>query len=117
MAHPATQKRVVVIGNGLVGQRFVDLLADQDLDRLWHVTVLGEEPRRAYDRVALSSYFEGKTAEDLDVVTPGVYDDASYVLTLNDAVVTIDRASRSVTTASGRRYAYDTLVRPPAASP
>ena len=32
------------------------------------------------------------------------------VLTLNDAVVTIDRAGNSVTTASGRRYAYDTLV-------
>ena len=110
MANPAQQKRVVVVGNGMVGQRFVELLADQDLDRLWHVTVVGEEPRQAYDRVALSSYFEGKSAEDLDVVTPGIYDDPSYVLTLNDPVLTIDRDSRSVSTASGRTYSYDALV-------
>jgi len=110
MANPAMQKKVVVVGNGMVGQRFVELLAEGDLDRMWHVTVIGEEPRRAYDRVALSSYFEGKSAEDLDLVTPGTYDDPSYVLKLSEEVVAIDRVGRTVTTNTGAEYSYDTLV-------
>jgi nitrite reductase (NADH) large subunit len=47
-------KQLVVVGNGMVGHRLVQALADRDT-RSWHVTVLGEETRPAYDRVALSS--------------------------------------------------------------
>ena len=54
--------RLVVIGNGMVGQRFVEALAARDTGRRWSVTVLAEENRRAYDRVRLSAYFEGVDA-------------------------------------------------------
>ena len=103
-------KHVVVVGNGMVGQRFVELLADNDLERRWRITVLGEEPRQAYDRVALSALFDGKSAEDLDVVAPGCYDDDAYNLKLNEQVVAIDRGRRRVTTALGNSYHYDALV-------
>jgi nitrite reductase (NADH) large subunit len=52
-------KHLVVAGNGMVGQRLVEALRARDTGRRWHVTVLAEEPRRAYDRVNLSSYFDG----------------------------------------------------------
>jgi nitrite reductase (NADH) large subunit len=103
-------KHVVVVGNGMVGQRFVELLAESDLERRWRVTVLGEEARQAYDRVALSSLFDGKSAEDLDVVAPGCYDDDAYELKLNEQVVRIDRDRRRVTTERGNSYHYDALV-------
>ncbi len=61
-------QRLVVAGNGLVGQRLVEALRERDVAGDWQVTVLGEEPRRAYDRVALSSYFDGVGAEELDLV-------------------------------------------------
>ena len=102
--------RVVVVGNGMVGQHFVEALAAVDFDRRWQVTVFGEEPRRAYDRVALSSYFDGRTAADLDLVAPGCYDEPGYQLLLGETVIDIDRAARRVRSSSGRVLPYDALV-------
>lgn len=102
--------RLVVVGNGMVGQRLVEALRERDTDRRWQVTVLSEEPRQAYDRVALSSYFDGATAAELDVVAPGCYDAAGYVLHLDEAVTGIDRAARTVTTSRGQVLGYDALV-------
>lgn len=101
---------VVVIGNGMVGQRFVDALRERDTARRFRVTVLGEEPRRAYDRVALSSYLDGASAADLDLVADDCYDGADYRLLLGEVVTVIDRAARTVRTASGAVLRYDALV-------
>ncbi|MCK9893988.1 nitrite reductase large subunit NirB [Frankia sp. AgB32] len=102
--------RLVVVGNGMVGQRFVEALRERDVERRWQVTVLGEEPRRAYDRVALSSYFDGVDAAALDLVADGCYDGRDYVLHLDESVSAIDRVARTVTTGRGRTLGYDALV-------
>src|SRR5207248_121252 len=52
-------KRVVVVGHGMAGHRFVEALLARDTAGGWDITVLSEEPRPAYDRVALSSVFDG----------------------------------------------------------
>ena len=103
-------QHVVVVGNGMVGQRFVEALTERDDAGAWRVTVLGEEPRRAYDRVALSSYFDGVGEDELDLVADGSYDDQARVLCLNERVTWIDRAARSVTTDHARTIGYDALV-------
>jgi nitrite reductase (NADH) large subunit len=106
-----SRESIVVVGNGMVGQRFVETVRAADGGgRRFAITVLGEEPRRAYDRVALSSYFDGVSAEELDVVAPGTYDDPHTVLHLSEPVASIDRAAKTVTTAAGRSIAYDYLV-------
>jgi len=56
-------KRIIVVGNGMVGYKFCEKLRKQGVAA--EVIVYGEEPRPAYDRVHLSSFFSGKTAEDL----------------------------------------------------
>ena len=61
-----TKQRVVVIGNGMVGQRFLEKLAARS--DAFEVTTFCEEPRPAYDRVQLTSFFSGKTAADLSLV-------------------------------------------------
>jgi nitrite reductase (NADH) large subunit len=104
------QRHLVVAGNGMVGQRLVEAIRDRDTRRTWQVTVLSEEPRRAYDRVALSSYFDGAAAADLDVVAESCYDTAGYTLRLDEAVTGIDRAARTVTTSRGAALGYDALV-------
>jgi nitrite reductase (NADH) large subunit len=106
----STPQRLVVVGNGMVGQRLVDALRDRDRDRRWAVTVLSEEPRRAYDRVALSSYFDGVDAAELDLVDDACYAEPSYSLHLGEAAVAIDRTARTVTTSTGRVLGYDKLV-------
>jgi nitrite reductase (NADH) large subunit len=107
---PDVRRRLVVVGNGMVGQRFVEVMRERDVARAWQVSVIGEEPRQAYDRVALSSYFDGVSGEQLDVVAEGCYDDAHYALHLDETVVGIDREARSIRTSRGRSLGYDVLV-------
>nr|MBA3782206.1 hypothetical protein [Nocardioides sp.] len=52
------RKQLVVVGHGMVGHRFVQAAVERGLTETYDVTVIGEEPRPAYDRVALTSYFE-----------------------------------------------------------
>ena len=66
-------KRLVTIGNGMVGHRFLEQMAAKGAD--WELICFCEEPRVAYDRVNLSGYFAGKTAEDLSLVAPDFYQD------------------------------------------
>ena len=53
------KQRVVVIGNGMVGQRFLEQLAKR-IGRTFEVTVFCEEPRPAYDRVAADQLLLGQ---------------------------------------------------------
>jgi nitrite reductase (NADH) large subunit len=102
--------RLVVVGNGMVGQRLVDAVRARDITGHWQLTVLGEERYPAYDRVALTSYLTGRSAADLGVVPDGCYDGTLAVLRLGDPAVALDRAARTVTTASGAVFGYDALV-------
>jgi nitrite reductase (NADH) large subunit len=99
--------KLVVVGNGMVGQRFVETLSARDSDRRWSTTVLAEERRRAYDRVRLSAYFEGVTAEQLTLAPPDV--PAGVAFRLGEPALEVDRAARVVRTAVGA-YPYEALV-------
>ena len=100
--------KLVVIGNGMVGQRLLESLASADR---YDITVLCEEPRPAYDRVQLTSFFAGKTADDLSMVAADFFAKHRIELCLNDKAVSIDRATKCVTTAQGKCLPYDKLVR------
>ena len=52
-----SRERLLVIGNGMVGQRFLEQLTSRVGADAFEITVFGEEPRAAYDRVALTSWF------------------------------------------------------------
>jgi nitrite reductase (NADH) large subunit len=80
------------------------------MDATWAVTVLSEEARPAYDRVALSSYFDGVSADELGVTPADCYDGVRYVRRLGTAVHTIDREARTVRTTTGQTIGYDALV-------
>ncbi|MGP4098151.1 nitrite reductase large subunit NirB [Nonomuraea sp. KM90] len=95
--------RIVVVGYGPTAHRLVETLAGKGFDGT--VTVIGEEPRPAYDRVALTSYLSGTSAEDLTYEVP-----AGIVTRLNTRVTGIDRDARLVTLADGGTEPYDVLV-------
>ena len=97
--------RLVVVGNGMVGQRFVEALRARDRDGRWRITVLAEERRPAYDRVRLSAVFDGVDADELSLHTP----DDGVELRLGEPATGVDRARRVVTTATGE-HPYDALV-------
>ena len=105
-----TTPTIVLVGHGMVGQRFLEALADRGLTSRARVVVLCEEPRPAYDRVQLSSYFAGTGPEALSLVETGFMAEHGIELHLGDPAVTIDREARTVTARSGLTVGYDTLV-------
>ncbi|MGA8706493.1 MAG: nitrite reductase large subunit NirB [Steroidobacteraceae bacterium] len=101
--------KLVVIGNGMVGQR---LLEELHVKGAWQceITVLCEESRAAYDRVHLTSFFSGKTARELSLVEPDFFERTGISLHLADRAVAIDRERRQVRASSGQLFDYDRLV-------
>ena len=104
----STRQKLVVIGNGMVGQRLLDRLVAEAPD--FDITVLCEEPRAAYDRVQLTGFFSGKSAEDLSLVQPDFFDDHGIAIHFSDTAIAVDRAAKSVKTSGDRTIAYDKLV-------
>ncbi|GAA5158684.1 nitrite reductase large subunit NirB [Pseudonocardia eucalypti] len=100
-------KTLVVVGHGMVGHRLVETLRARDTEGCWRVVVFGAEHRPAYDRVALSSYFEGTDEDGLRL--PPVAGDPLVELRLGEQVERIDPAARAVHTARGVTP-YDALV-------
>lgn len=105
-----SKQRVVVVGNGMVGHKFVDNLIQAETTDHFEVVAFSEEPRLAYDRVQLSSWFSGATADDLALTTEDYYRENGINYVLKDKVSKIDLAGKCVITESGRIEDYDKLV-------
>ena len=109
-------KRIIVVGHGMVGQRFLEALTKDGAADL-AITMLAEEPRLAYDRVNLSKYFSGTSVEELTLTTREFFDKNGIELQSGDPVTSIDRAGKRVTTKSGAEYEYDILILATGSSP
>lgn len=103
-------RRVLVIGNGMVGHHFAQSLRVRDVKGLWHVTVVGDESHLAYDRVGMSSYLRGKSVEDLALNCETEADDPRLDVLRGQRVVSINRTARIATTDLGTELAYDIAV-------
>jgi len=102
--------RIIVVGNGMVGHNFIDAVATSETADQYEIITFSEEPRLAYDRVQLSKYFSGSTAEDLALTTEGYYQEKGVNYVLNDKVVEINSEEKFVVTANGRKESYDKLI-------
>jgi len=101
--------KIVVVGHGMVGHKFLEALAETGLPDL-DVTVLCEEPRPAYDRVHLSEFFSGKSAQDLSLVEEGFFERTGFKLRLGVRASAVERRRNELTTSDGDVLAYDKLV-------
>ncbi|PPC90258.1 MAG: nitrite reductase (NAD(P)H) [Methylobacter sp.] len=104
------KKTLVVIGNGMVGQNFLAGLVNSAIKDHYEVITFCEEPRPAYDRVHLSEFFSGKTAQDLSLVPENFFQDHAITIHLGDKAVKIDRENKTVTSEKGLVIQYDKLV-------
>ena len=104
------KQQLLLIGHGMVGQRYLEALVTQGGREQFDITVLCEEPLPAYDRVGLTSYFSGKTADDLSLVPQGFFEEHDIALKLKTRADSIDRAAKTVTTNTGETLSYDKLV-------
>ncbi|MBI3358575.1 MAG: NAD(P)/FAD-dependent oxidoreductase, partial [Nitrospirae bacterium] len=104
------KKNVVVIGNGMIGQRFCEKLAELDTQHQCQINTFCEEPRAAYDRVGLTSFFAHRDAEKLMLAKMEWYQEHGVVLHLGDRATQIDRKARLVRSDKGVTIPYDVLV-------
>src|SRR5690606_40475786 len=88
--------RIIVVGNGMVGYRFYEKLRKSAAGSAFEVIVYGEEPRPAYDRVHLSDYFRGMTADDLLMAPRSWYAEHDIELHTGELITEIDREGKTV---------------------
>ncbi|WP_183574963.1 nitrite reductase large subunit NirB [Mucilaginibacter sp. X5P1] len=110
-----SQLTIVVVGNGMVGYKFCEKLVSRS--NQFNIVVFGEEPRIAYDRVHLSEYFNGKSADDLSLSTSSWYADNGIALHLDDPIQEINRIDKTVHSLKGSVIKYDYLVLATGSSP
>ncbi|MEF1291042.1 FAD-dependent oxidoreductase, partial [Vibrio sp. M260118] len=102
--------KLVVIGNGMVGHRYIEDLVEKTDASQYEITVFCEEPRVAYDRVHLSSYFSHHTADELSLVKQGFYDKHGVNMLIGERAINVNREKRIVHSSTGREIQYDKLI-------
>lgn len=101
---------IVIVGNGMVGQRLCEELRSRHALRSHRIVIFGDEPVFAYDRVHLCEIVRGGRALDLQLVAPGWYAEKKVSVSVADPVVQIDREKKCVRTSLGRTEHYDHLI-------
>ena len=102
--------KIIVVGNGMVGYKFCEKFISKSGQEKYQITVFGEEPRRAYDRVHLSEYFAGKSADDLSMSTSNWYTENNIILNTSELITDINREDKKIHTHLQTTHAYDYLV-------
>ncbi len=104
--HP---RRLVVVGTGMAGQAVVEEALRRRGD--WRITMLGEEPGPAYNRVLVSKLLAGSCGPGDLVLKPAAWF-AEHGIDLRGGcpAVALDLDDRAVIDRAGERHRYDALV-------
>jgi nitrite reductase (NADH) large subunit len=105
-----TKPVLVLVGHGMVGHHFLEQCVSRNLHQQFRIVVFGEERYAAYDRVHLSEYFAGRSAESLSLVDGDFFARHGIELRLSETIAAIDREARVVRDASGHETHWDKLV-------
>ncbi len=104
------RRRVVVVGNGMVGFRFCERLRQHDDEKQFEIVTFCEEPRPAYDRVNLTKYFETRDPATLAMSPASWYEANDVTLLLGQRATKVDRRRKVVRSNTGAEISYDSLV-------
>src|SRR5262247_3092058 len=105
------KQRLVVIGNGMAGARFVEELLARSGASQFDLVMFGDEPYGNYNRILLSGVLAG-THEPKDIFLNPLqwYTDNRIKLHAGVRVESVDRSARMVFGADGVVERYDRLV-------
>jgi assimilatory nitrate reductase electron transfer subunit len=108
-------RHVLIVGNGMAGARLAEEIRHRDPDAArFAVTVVGEEPHAAYNRVLLSTVVSGAIAARDTRLKPDGWWAARHIDVVTGARVTgVDTAARTATLTSDgseRDVTWDELV-------
>lgn len=109
--------KIIIVGNGMVGYKFCEKIRKKTNGIPFEITVYGEEHRPAYDRVHLSEYFSGKSADDLLLAPTDWYNKHHIKLITGELVTEIDPIEKKIRTHKGTVEGYDKLILATGSSP
>ncbi len=110
MSSVESRPRLIVVGNGMAGQRLLEELVAR-APGLYDITVFGAEPHAAYNRVLLSPVLAGEqTLAEIALQPQDWYTCHGIHLRLGCTVTRIDRVRRLVHTDDGAATPYDRLL-------
>lgn len=115
--HAAAPERLLIIGHGMASTRLVEELVERAPGR-FAITLLGAEPRPAYNRILLSPVLAGERAPDDILIHPADwYARHGVALHCGVTATALDAGARRVATSDGRSFDYDGLVIATGSSP
>ncbi|GED21549.1 NAD(P)/FAD-dependent oxidoreductase [Halomonas halmophila] len=103
---------LVIIGNGMAAHRLAMTLSDKP-GAPRRITLIGEEPGAAYNRILLSPWLAGEMNDEalaLPAHPSRSTTGTSLVTRLGERVTAIDRDARRITTSRGATLDYERLV-------
>jgi nitrite reductase (NADH) large subunit len=104
------RERLIVVGNGMAGLRFVEELLAR-ADGRYRIGIVAKELQPAYNRVLLSSLLAGEvSAEDVRFRDRDWYAEHDIELILGTAAESIDAGARLLRLADGRQFGFERLV-------
>ncbi|SDI20457.1 FAD-dependent oxidoreductase [Alteribacillus bidgolensis] len=104
------RKKLIIIGNGMSGLRFIETIISHDSDS-FSIRSFGEEPTLHYNRVKLSSYLQNETNEtSLFSHTDAWYKENRVHMHVNEQIIRIDTDKKLVYTNRNETFPYDQLV-------
>ncbi len=107
----SAKQRLVVIGNGMAGARFVEEVVARDGGERYAVTVFGAEPYGNYNRILLSGVLAGThDPQDIFINPLQWYAEHGVTLHAGSPVSRIDLAARCVYASDGVMEPYERLV-------
>ncbi|CAE7060545.1 unnamed protein product, partial [Rhizoctonia solani] len=110
---PMDRKTILVVGLGMVGIAFIEKMLALDEEKRYRMITCGEETHLAYNRVALTEYFQHRSVEELYLNSPAWYaeqDPERFIFYVGEQVIKLDHQSQCATTSKNRTIPYDLCV-------
>ncbi|WP_411827189.1 FAD-dependent oxidoreductase [Luteolibacter sp. AS25] len=107
---PTPGTRILILGNGMVGQKLCEYLIAEKLNTTCQITVIGAEKTPAYDRINLTTLVDHRDPSRLTIRPANWYEENGIELHTGISATSIERGMKTVSTSSGDIYHYGILV-------
>jgi nitrite reductase (NADH) large subunit len=104
------RRRLLIVGNGMSTDRLLDELLQRDALRRYDITVVGEEPHGAYNRILLAQVLTGDDPSSIVTKPPSWYEEHGIALLSGRWVQRLDLRAKRAHIGNGQTLAYHQAV-------
>ncbi len=104
------RRKLAIIGNGMATSRLLDDLSRRSGLSMFDVSVFGEEPHGAYNRILLNRVLKGGTVDEITLKPSKWYAEKGVQFYSGQNVARLSHASRRLWTADGREHYFDVAI-------